>query len=136
MASCLIAVATMFFNRVIIWNGGHCLRFRMVSLIGGRAFLFFTMILPFGGKILDQTFLSFEHYSRSFKFVVSFHKAEYCIRKFFPMVILQCFYFGKRFVKFRFSLLFKPSKKHSVTNSSLKILLTGKMSVICFLYVI
>ena len=136
MASRLIAVATMFLNRVIIWNGGHCLRFRLVGLIGRRAFLFPTMILTFGGKILDKTFLSFEHYSRSFKFVVPFHKAEYCIRKSFPKVTLQCFHFGKRFVKVRFSLLFNPSKEQFFTNSSLKILLTRKMYVICFLYVI
>ena len=71
----------------------------MVKLIALRGLYFFTTILPFGGKTLDQIFSSFEHYSRFFKFVVSFEKAKYSIRSSFPKVVLQSFHFGKRFVR-------------------------------------
>ena len=53
-------------------------------------FQVFTMKMPFGGKIREHMSLYFEHYSRFFKFVVSFQMAEYSIRNSFRNNVLHC----------------------------------------------
>ena len=62
MVSCLIAVANMFSNRVLLLNENHCLCLGAVNFVGLIDYQVFTMKLPFGEMILEQISPYFGHY--------------------------------------------------------------------------
>ena len=90
MASCLGAAAIMLSNRVVLWNGKKCLKFKIVNFVGLIDFHFFTIKLPFGEIILEQISPYFGYFLRLFNFVVSFQKSECSIRNSFRNDVLHC----------------------------------------------
>ena len=62
----------------------------MVKFVGFIDFQVSAMKMPFGEKILEHISPNFEHYSRFFKFVVSFKMDEYSIRNSFRNNVLHC----------------------------------------------
>ena len=66
---------------LVIWHGKRC-RIDRISI--------FTKKLPFAERTLEQISPDFGFYSRFFKFVVSFHKAEYSMRISFRKNVLHC----------------------------------------------
>ena len=115
MDSCLFAVLIMFLSRVDLRNGNDCLSLKMVSLIGLRLFIFLQRFCPLEGRytIRFLRLLKIIHVSSNLLYRSRRHNN---LSEIFPKIVL------KFFVDISFSSpLFKPSKKHSVTISSLKI---------------